>query len=123
MSVKRKVVNFDPGSKERHVVVVVCPEEMNMPDYDWNLAEVRGGVRGMESLPVDGGRVNTSPKLDGRDSYIHRITQMLDASPEDSQHSADSRERWIEGLPNLCDEWDKQYTDELNYRRMNRGIR
>jgi hypothetical protein len=72
----------------------------------------------MDSLPdlgADGGRVNRTTKLSGRDAYIARLDHMMDAEPDDSVDSSldyghdtsdDSslggRDLWVQRLEKLC---------------------
>jgi hypothetical protein len=70
---------------------VHCAKETIMWGYDdhdlQHIAEARGGIRAADSLPdlgADGGRVNRSAQLGGRDAYIARLEHMMDGFLDDS---------------------------------------
>jgi hypothetical protein len=69
----------------QHILAYTALKEAIMWGYDdhdlIHIAEVRGGIRGEDSLPdlgADGGRLNRSAKLSGRDAYIARLEHMMD---------------------------------------------
>jgi hypothetical protein len=92
---------------------------------------VRGGLIGLDELPhdldgVDGGRVNSLPKLSGRDFYIDRIEHLLDSAPQDAADDAfpnlDGPALYAARLVTLCEASAKRFTDELEYRRSLRKV-
>jgi hypothetical protein len=102
-----------------------------MWDFDhasMHLAEVRGGIRGMDSLPpdfdltgVDGGKVNT---LSGRDYYVAQMNDSVATPSDDAEPSEaiegrdrlDGRALWLSHISTMADEHAALYADRQRIR-------
>lgn len=101
----------------------------------------------LPDLGADGGRVRGSPRLSGPDLYFARVQRAFDGEPqmplpgmpadtrlpeEDEEDDRDrepegggepeeelkhGRDAWLERLPNLCDEFNREYGHNLKVHR------